>query len=389
MSFVAEDALCGAEQEGVFGIAPLMCVEGRGAVPPIKQAAQAKGPAPAASRPAQQVQPQFSEDRVVLVNLNLESYDSNPLANEAVARSMALFTERLRGMFSLWLSRSNIYLPIMTEILREEGIPVEMAYLPLIESGFNPKAYSRMKAAGPWQFIAPTAKRYGLKITPWVDERRDPVKSTRAAARYLKDLHQMFGSWSLAMAAYNAGEGKIKRALDKISEWDYWGLQETNHIKPETKNYVPNFIAASLIATNPEGYGFSDLKDLEGFDYDEVAVKGSMSLEAIARYSGSTTARIKELNPELRKGSTPPGLAYSLRIPKGSKDAFMAKAFKGAAASKSSASKSAAAGAYVVRKGDSLHKISKKTGVSLNALLAANSLSSGSVIRPGQRLSLP
>ncbi|MFC1769437.1 lytic transglycosylase domain-containing protein [Nitrospirota bacterium] len=196
---------------------------------------------------------------IALVNLKLQGYVMKPSAIRAVELHIKALSERIPDRFAIYLGRSTRYLPMMKNILREEGVPEDMAYLPLIESGFNNKAYSRSRASGQWQFIRGTGKRYGLKINFWVDERRDPVKSTRAAARYLRDLHDMFDSWSLAMAGYNAGENRIKRALKRTEGKDFWSLVSTNYIRRETKNYVPKFIAARLIAVEPEDYGFSNI----------------------------------------------------------------------------------------------------------------------------------
>ena len=194
----------------------------------------------------------------------------------------------------------------MKEILKEKNVPEEIVFLPLIESGFSPNAYSPARAAGYWQFIASTAKRYGLEINWWKDERRDPVKSTVAAANYLNDLYEMFGSWNLAMAAYNAGEGKILKALNKAKTDDYWSLLKTNQIKSETKDYVPKFIAASLIANSPQTFGFDNLEYHPRLNYDIVTVKSPVDLDVIADCSETSEEVIKELNPELRRWCTPP-----------------------------------------------------------------------------------
>src|SRR4030042_4244229 len=196
----------------------------------------------------QQIVSSLPEEKVNNAPKIVEDYSYNELAEEAVKRNITLFTERIREKFSLWLSRSGKYLELMQGILKEKDIPEEIVFIPLIESGFSPYAYSPARAAGYWQFIASTAKRYGLQINWWKDERRDPVKSTVAAANYLKDLYDMFGSWNLAMAAYNAGEGRILKALNKTKTDNYWSLLDTEYLKREPKDYVPKFMAASLIA---------------------------------------------------------------------------------------------------------------------------------------------
>ena len=231
----------------------------------------------------------------------VSDYSSNEVAVKAVERNITLFTEKIKERFSLWLSRSGKYMEMMKEILKGENIPEEIVFIPLIESGFSPHACSPASAVGYWQFIASTAKRYGLKINWWMDERRDPVKSTVAAANYFKDLYGMFGSWNLAMAAYNAGEGKILRAINKTNSDDYWSLLDTSYIRRETKDYVPKFIAASLIANSPEEFGFEELEYHPPLNYDEITVYSPVDLEVIADCAEMGVGVIKELNPELRR----------------------------------------------------------------------------------------
>src|SRR5208283_5828045 len=216
------------------------------------------------------------------------SLPTNQTGLNAIERSVTLFTERLRERFSLWLERSSRYLEIMKEILKEKKLPEEIVFLPIIESGFNLNAYSKARAVGPWQFIEATAKRYGLVVDWWRDERKDPVKSSKAAAAYLNDLYTMFGSWNLALAAYNAGEGKISRALKRSDAGDYWSLLLTKQIRNETKEYVPRFIAATMIANTPEDYGFRDLVYNEPLEYDEVKIDSPLDLAIIAQCAGTS-----------------------------------------------------------------------------------------------------
>ena len=257
-------------------------------------------------------------------------------------------------------------------------------FLSLVESGFNPYAYSVARAAGPWQFISATAKRYGLVIDWWRDERRDPVKSTAAAANYLSDLYEMFGSWNLAMAAYNAGEGRIMKALKRSKSDDYWPLLNTRHIKSETKNYVPRFIAASTIAANPEEFGFMNIVYHQPLNYDEVKVSGPLDLEVAAKCADTTVETIKELNPELRRWCTPPHEhAYVLRIPAGTKELFQ----QNLAAIPENERFSVET--YTVKKGDTLQKIAKKTGVTVKAILVLNSMDKARSLKLGTEISLP
>ncbi len=228
----------------------------------------------------------------------------------------------LRGFYSRALSRSGRYLPQMTAILEREGVPPELAYLPLIESGFSTRAVSRAGAAGPWQFIPGTGRRYGLRIDNYVDERRDPVKSTEAAARYLRDLHDMFGDWHLALAGYNTGEGRIQRILDNGYADDFWEMGERGYLYRETKDYVPGFLAALQIAAEPEAYGFEP-PALGSVDCDEVSVDRTrpLQLSTVAQLSGCSVDEIRDLNPALHRGVVPPQ-GYTVYLPKGAKETF-------------------------------------------------------------------
>ncbi|MEW6584932.1 MAG: transglycosylase SLT domain-containing protein [Nitrospirota bacterium] len=308
----------------------------------------------------------------------------NELALEAIRKHITLFSEKIRERFSVYLSRSGKYLDMMKGILKEQDVPEEIVFLPLIESGFSPNAYSTARAAGYWQFIATTAKRYGLEISWWRDERRDPVKSTIAAANYLKDLYQMFGSWNLAMAAYNAGEGKILRALNKSNADDYWSLLNTKHIKNETKNYVPKFIAASTIAANPEMYGFDNLEFLPPLNYDRVTVTSPVDLEVVAECAETTPDMIRELNPELRRWCTPPDVQeYALRIPEGKKEVFLENLARVPAEEQFSVDK------YTVKKGDTFKNISRKTGVPVQVILDLNDMEKIMPLKTGTEIYLP
>jgi membrane-bound lytic murein transglycosylase D len=311
-------------------------------------------------------------------------YKSSEVASRAVESKIGLFSDRIRDRFSIWLSRSGTYIEMMKDILREKDIPEHMVFLPMIESGFNPLAFSRARASGPWQFIAATAKRYGLEIDWWKDERRDPVKSTIAAADYLKDLYGMFGSWNLAMAAYNAGEGKIQRAMKKSKSEDYWSLLNTGHIKDETKEYVPKFIAASIIASNPREYGFDDIQYHPPMSYEEIEITSPIDLAVAAECAGTTYEEIKMLNPELRRWCTPPDVQkYSLRIPAGTKATFLERLAGIPEEERFTMDR------YTVKKGDTFIRISKRTGIPLHVILSLNPTEKLERLQAGSRIYLP
>ncbi len=308
-----------------------------------------------------------------------------------VARDVQYFSITVRKHFQQWLARSGKYMTLMKSILRENYMPEDLVFLALIESGFNPKAYSIAQASGPWQFIRGTAARYGLRVDQWVDERRDPVKSTEAAAAYLKDLYGMFGSWPLAMASYNAGEGNVARAITRTGGvQDFWKLRKTRYMPSETKDYVPKFIAARMIAQNPDNFGFKDLEYDQPFVFEEVQLDHCTDLRTVALCCGVSTEEIKDLNPELIKGCTPPNRTYTLRIPKGKKEAFLA-AYNALPKNERFATPKifAANARYVVRRSDSLKNIAGKLGVPVAKLAAANRLKASSKVRKGKRLLVP
>ena len=231
-----------------------------------------------------------------------------------VDSSVAVFQTNLRGFFDQALDRGARYVSTMTDILVREGLPAELAYLPLIESGYRPTAVSPAGAAGPWQFIPETGRRYGLRIDSLVDERRDPIKSTHAAVQYLKDLHDMFGDWELSLAAYNSGEYRVARILAETDAGDYWDMRSRGYLPSETSQYVPRFLAAVKIASAPESYGF-DSPAHQPLHFELVNVDRQVSLRTAGRLCGVSASELADLNPELRRGITPSG--YALRVPTG------------------------------------------------------------------------
>lgn len=315
---------------------------------------------------------------------NLQAYNSSEVASKAVERNIGFFSNSIRERFSMWLSRSGKYLDMMKGILRQKDVPENIVFLSLIESGFSPYAYSVANAAGPWQFISSTAKRYGLEINWWKDERRDPVKSTFAAADYLKDLYGMFGSWNLAMAAYNAGEGRIQKAMKRSNADNYWELLSTKHIRPETKDYVPKFIAASLIANNPQDFGFDEIEYHEPLIFDEVKLNSPINLSVAAECAGVSLDEMKKLNPELRRWCTPPDVSdYTLRIPIGTKERFTTALAAIPEAERFTIER------YTVKKGDTFQRIAQRTGIPVPVVLSLNSMEKIMPLKPGSVVYLP
>jgi membrane-bound lytic murein transglycosylase D len=298
-----------------------------------------------------------------------------------VDRIIEIYTGRIRDRYQTYLERSTRYVGLMKQILRTKGVPENVAYLSLVESGFNPNACSRAKAVGQWQFIEETAKRYGLHIDFWHDERKDPVKATQAAADYLKDLYNQFGSWELAMAAYNAGENKIQRLVSRDNLKDYLDVSRSASLADETKKYVPGYLATLRIVANPKAYGFVDLKYEPPIDYDEVIITNPATIDTIAKAAGSTVHVIRGLNPELKQWCTPLNTTeYLLRIPKGTADDFIKKL------DNSNMKPGDIIRQYTVRKKDTVKSISRHTGVSEGIIIAMNP---GLSLKAGNNVMLP
>ena len=291
------------------------------------------------------------------------------------------FSKTGRESFAKVLARSGRYLPMIARILSEQGLPGEFASLALIESAFSPDATSPNGAAGLWQFVSSTARKYGLRIDRWVDERRDPVKSTYAAAAYLKDLHEYFGKWYLATAAYNAGLGAIDKAMQTPGAKNLWGMSEKAKLSDETRNFVPRFVAVALITTNPEKYGFEEVPYEEPLDYEEVEVRGHLTLQEIARMAESNLQVIQELNPALLRNSTPPEGDFTVKLPAG-KGLVFAGAYESA---KERDKEPIQVVTHEVRRGETLFSIARRYGQQVRSLMELNGLSSPRV-RIGQLL---
>ncbi|MCX7990680.1 MAG: transglycosylase SLT domain-containing protein [Proteobacteria bacterium] len=248
--------------------------------------------------------------------------NSNPKVNHFVN----YYREKARERFGIWLSRAGKYLPIISKIFEENGLAEELVFLPLIESGFSPYATSRAQAVGIWQFMKGTAKNYGLRVDKFIDERRDPEKSTIAAASYLKDLYERFGSWDFALAAYNAGEGKISRIQSSTGYKSFWDVISHRKVKRETREYVPRFVAATLIAKNPEEFGFENIqKDPVLEDTEKIMLPAKTTLKSIAEAIEVDEQTIKDLNPAIKNGFLPPDGPYLVRIPKDKTDLLLSK----------------------------------------------------------------
>lgn len=273
-------------------------------------------------RLAQEIQT-FLEENGMLLGTPPESAGELPVVlNGPVRAFVRTFSTSQRSVFAGYLARSGRYLPLMQQIFKECGLPRDLVYLCLVESGFSPWAVSPAAAVGPWQFIQGTAARYGLKVNQWVDERRDPEKSTRAAARYLQDLYRQFGSWYLAAAGYNAGEKRVEGVVNRHDTRDFWTMSAKGLLPRETCNYVPQLIAAALIAKNPPKYGFKEIRYHAPVKFGRVKVPPGTDLPDFARSLGVDYQSLQELNPELNRALAPPeSRGYPLKVPWGKKRA--------------------------------------------------------------------
>jgi membrane-bound lytic murein transglycosylase D len=304
------------------------------------------------------------------------------------------FTGARRDVVNLWVGRSGRYLGMIREVLQSRGLPEELAYTAMIESGFNPLAVSRAGAKGMWQFMVGTARRYGLRVDRWIDERLDPKKSTVAAAAYLKDLYNMFGSWTLAQAAYNAGEMKVIRAIRATGSSDFWALAKTNHLHPETKDFVPAIHAATLIAQNPAQYGF-EFAEGGPIPVETVSVPPSTDLRRLATKTGIAPDALKALNPVLVRAVTPPNDRWPLAVPAGTRSKVLtalAPAPRRPTTVAKRGGPTRTVGArdeievHVVRPRETVSSIAKQYGVSVVDVLRWNRLQEQARIRPGDRL---
>ncbi len=303
------------------------------------------------------------------------------VVNSRVQKWLDYFQGRGHSVMQKWLDRRSRYQPMVEEIFKEAGLPKDLFYLALIESGLNPRAYSRAHAAGMWQFISSRARMNGLKVDWWVDERRDPEKATRAAAAYLAELHGMFGSWELALAGYNSGEGRVAKAQRRRPSCpDYWCLD----LPSETENFVPKFMAAVLIGNDPEGYGFTSNSSNAALEYDSMEVTEATDLSFIAASAGTSVERIRELNPALRRWCTPPSAgSTTVRVPVGTVEDCVS------AIANVPESERITWQRHRVTRGETLSEIANGYGTSISAIVSINDIRSAHRIYPGDYLIIP
>jgi membrane-bound lytic murein transglycosylase D len=322
----------------------------------------------------------LKDEKVITTVDTREKYDIPVVVNDKVENCIVYFQTIARDFFQSALTRSGRYTGLMMKILEEERVPRDLVYLPMIESGFKTNAYSWASAVGPWQFISATGRRFGMERDWWFDERRDFEKSTRAAARYLKYLYERYGDWYLALAAYNAGEGKVDKTIKRDGTKDYWYL---SHLKRETRDYVPLYLASMIIAKNPEKYGFVPFYD-DPLQYDVVTVDKPLDLYEVATTLGTTYDYLKTLNPELlRKVTHPHKESYSLRIPSDQKEKFWGSY------DQLTSARSATLVNHKIGKGETMSMIAKQYSISTQALADANNMSKKQRLTEGLTLLIP
>ena len=317
-------------------------------------------------------------------NVRNSTHDLPIELNSRVLAALEYFQNgRGHKTMEVGLERVGLYRPMMERILKEEGVPLDLIYLAQAESAFLPRAVSRAKARGMWQFISSRGKEYGLRQTWWIDERSDPEKSTRAAARHLKDLYDEFDDWYLAMAAYNAGPYRVEQALKKAKATTFWQLAEKRALPKETINYVPTILAFAIIGNNPDTYGF-DVEPTKPMETERVQLQEATDLRVIAENLSIPVDSLKELNPHILRWTTPPDDSdFELVLPKGYTEAFVAKVVP------LNENERILWRYHNVRQGETLSAIARKYGVSVPEITVSNKISAKTPLRVGQELQIP
>lgn len=312
------------------------------------------------------------------------------VSNDRTRHFLGRYTGARREVIEVWFDRAGRYLGMVRETLRRFGLPEDLAFTAMIESGFNPVAVSRAGAKGLWQLMAHTARRYGLRVDRWVDERLDPEKSTIAAAAYFRDLHEQFGSWFLAQAAYNTGETRLARAMQRARTTDFWVLASSGHLYEETRDFVPAIQAITLIGRNPDRYGF-EVSLTDPPQHETVRVPPSTDLRRLASAAGLSLAVLEELNPELLRRVTPPGGQYVLKVPSGAEDGLRRAVAPPAGGGRPrrgeiAGLKPPASRVHVVRRDDTVRQIAARHGVTVGDIRRWNRLQDLDRIHPGDRI---
>lgn len=373
-------ASCGAHRQGIRAEGGLLDTEGKGGLLNVGASSSRDTASSGGSNSS-------LPDEILGVRIENKNFDMPIEYNNEVHEWMEYFTGAGRRHFSVYLERKAKFEPVIKPRLAEAGLPVDLIYLAMIESGFSTSAHSHAGAVGPWQFIKSTGRLFGLKQDWWRDERRDPIKSTEAAIRYLSNLHGEFGDWRLACAAYNSGEGKIRRAISKLGTRDFWEIaRDRRALMRETKDYVPKMMAAAIIGKNAEQFGFRSYQpDPVLTEFEEVYVPKAENLRTISRVANISRDQISELNPELMRCCTPPQRgAFKIRVPKGESARLVVAAVESGELGRYADFKR-----HVVKRGDSLSTIASRHGVPVDAILSMNEIRSARALKPGTELVVP
>jgi len=326
----------------------------------------------------------LTADPLQLARVDAEEFDLPIVINDDVELWMRYFLGRGREWYGRWLARSSRYRPMIAAGLAKRGMPADLFYLCMIESGFSTRAHSSASAVGLWQFVAPTAQAYGLRVDWWVDERRDPERSTAAALRHLQDLHGMFGDWYTAAAAYNAGAGRIRRAIARTGAQDYWSLAQPGNLPPETRAYVPKLIAAAILGHYPERYSFGDVAYQAPSRIEHAEAPAGLALSSLARCAGLDEQTFRELNPALRRWALPPQpTTQQLRIPVGRSSFFEACLARIPSSEKTEFRR------HRVLAGESLSEVAAIYGVGASSIARVNQLEPNGAIYVGNELIIP
>ncbi len=305
------------------------------------------------------------------------------MMTDQVAGYITYFSGRGRGTLENALVRSGRYEDMIRRVLKQEGVPQDLIYLAQAESGFHPLALSRVGARGIWQFMASRARGYGLQRDWWVDDRQDPEKATRAAARHLKDLYQQFGDWYLAMAAYNSGPGTVQSAVKRTGYADFWELYRRNVLPKETRNYVPIIVAVTIMAKNPGQYGLDHLEKAQPVASDIVKIDYPVDLRLVAECVDATATDLQDLNPSLLRMTTPKDHAFDLHLPLGTKDKFQT------AITAIPTDMRVWWRYHKVQPGDTLASIARTYRSTPKAIAEANDLEEGTTLAPESKLTIP
>jgi membrane-bound lytic murein transglycosylase D len=317
-------------------------------------------------------------------------YPLHEYSARAIQQQFIFLVRKVPRTIRQWVERSGPYLDYIKEEFRAQGLPIELSYMPFIESGFNPLAYSRAGAAGIWQFMAGTGRRFGLRRDMWIDERRDPIKSTHAAVEYLKTLHELLGDWSLVITAYNAGEAKVMKAMEASGAKDFFELMQRNHtldsrtrLRKETLDFVPRFLAVAKLINNLERLGFAEPNGGLAPKLVRIDVGPGVNLKALAKACGLSWDSFSKLNPAFRRNATPPDGEFKAMIP--ANKVAEAREFLSKPQPKLEYDD---LGKYTVRQGDSWSLIARRTGFSVQLLKEANNTTSN-LLRAGQVIFVP